>query len=77
MLMLALKNFFEYVYVSPEIFFDYAYVRDHSLFMTGGGLAKKGLGHEVFLTEKGGGARKSISSEGEVQLFYCGGKFDT
>jgi hypothetical protein len=28
--------------------------RDHSLFMTGGGLAKKGVGHEVFLTEKGG-----------------------
>ena len=44
MLMLVLTNFFEYVYV-----------RDHSLFMTGGGLAKKGVGHEVFLTEKGGG----------------------
>jgi hypothetical protein len=29
------------------------YLRDHSLFMTGGGLAKKGVGHEVFLTEKG------------------------
>ena len=54
-LMLVLENFFEYVYVSPENFLDYAYVRDHSLFMTGGGLAKKGEGHEVFLTKKGGG----------------------
>jgi hypothetical protein len=26
----------------------------HSLFMTGGGLAKKGVGHKVFLTENGG-----------------------
>jgi hypothetical protein len=31
--------------------------------MTGGGLAKKGVGHEVFLTEKGG-APKNIGSEG-------------
>jgi hypothetical protein len=37
--------------------------------MTGGGLAKKGVGHEVFLTEKGGGAPKNIGSEGEIQLF--------
>jgi hypothetical protein len=29
-----------------------------------GGLAKKGVGHEEFLTEKGGGAPKNISSEG-------------
>ena len=36
-------------------------IRDHSLFMTGGGLAKKGVGHEVFLTEKGG-APKNIGS---------------
>ena len=43
-------------------------IRDHSLFMTGGGLAKKGVGHEVFLTEKGG-PPKNISSEGGVQLF--------
>ena len=32
--------------------------------MTGGGLAKKGVGHELFLTEKGGGAPKNIGSEG-------------
>jgi hypothetical protein len=37
--------------------------------MTGGGLAKKGVGHEVFLTEKGGGAPKNIGSKGGVQLF--------
>jgi hypothetical protein len=33
-----------------------------------GGLVKKGVGHEVFLTEKGG-SPKNISSEGGVQLF--------
>jgi hypothetical protein len=44
-------------------------VRDHSLFMTGGGLAKKGVGHEVFFSERGG-APKHISSEGGgVELF--------
>jgi hypothetical protein len=37
--------------------------------MTGVGWQKKGVGHEVFLTEKGGGAPKNISSEGGVQLF--------
>jgi hypothetical protein len=31
--------------------------------MTGGGLAKKGVGHEVLLTEKGG-PPKNIGSEG-------------
>jgi hypothetical protein len=46
--------------------------------MTGGGLAKKRVGHEVFLTEKGGGGlSKNIASEGRVQLlYYSGGKFD-
>ena len=39
--------------------------------MTGGGLAKNGVGHEVFLTEKGG-PPKNIDSEGGVQLFYSG-----
>ena len=39
-------------------------VRDHSLFMTGGpGWQKKGVGHEVFLTEKGG-PPKNIGSKG-------------
>jgi hypothetical protein len=37
--------------------------------MTGCGLAKKGVDHEVFLTEKGGPS-KNISSEGGIQLFY-------
>ena len=36
--------------------------------MTGDGWQKKGVGHEVFLTEKGG-PPKNISSEGGVQLF--------
>ena len=39
-------------------------IRDHSLFMTGGGLAKKGVGHEVFLTEKGGGHLKILVQKG-------------
>ena len=42
---------------------DFSTIRDHSLFMTGGGLAKKGVGHEVFFTVKGGGAPKNIGSE--------------
>ena len=41
-------------------------LRDHSLFMTG---AKKGVGHEVFLTEKGG-HRKIWFRKGDVRLFY-------
>ena len=44
------------------------YLRDHSLFMMGGGLGKKGVGHEVFFSERGG-PPKNISSEGEVELF--------
>jgi hypothetical protein len=50
---------------------------DHSLFMTGGGLAKKGVGYEVFLTEKRG-LPKNIGSEVGVQrlFYYSGGKFD-
>jgi hypothetical protein len=45
--------------------------------MTGGGLAKNGVGHEVFLIEKEGGAPKNIISEGGFQLFYySAGKFD-
>jgi hypothetical protein len=43
--------------------------------MTGGGLAKKRVGHEVFLTEEGG-PPKNIGSEGGVQLFISGEKFD-
>ena len=54
-------------------------LRDHSLFMTGGGLAKKGVGHEVFLTEKGG-PPKNIGSEGGGPVIYYSGiigkKFD-
>jgi hypothetical protein len=42
--------------------------------MTGGELAKKGVGHEVFLTEKWG-APKNIGSEGPV-IYYSGEKFD-
>ena len=30
-------------------------LRDHSLFMTGVGWQKKGVGHEVFFIERGGG----------------------
>ena len=49
---------------------------DHSLFMTGVGWQKKGVGHKVFLTEKRG-LPKNIGSEVGVQLFYySGGKFD-
>ena len=49
---------------------SYQQFRDHSLFMTGSGLAKKRVGHEVFLTEKGG-LPKNIGSKGGggVQLF--------
>jgi hypothetical protein len=39
------------------------------LFMTGRGLAKKGVGHDVFLTEKGGPS-KNIGSEGGVHIYY-------
>ena len=41
------------------------------------GWQKKGVGHEVFLTEKGGGAPKNISSEGGGPvIYYSGEKFD-
>jgi predicted nucleic acid-binding Zn finger protein len=62
MLMLVLTNFFEYLYV-----------RDHSLFMAGGGLAKKGVGHEVFLTEKGGGDVKILVEKGRSSYFIIVG----
>jgi hypothetical protein len=38
--------------------------------MTGSGLAKKRVGHEVFLTEKGG-LPKNIGSKGPV-IYYSG-----
>jgi hypothetical protein len=42
----------------------------------GVGWQKKGMGHEVFLTEKGG-APKNISSEGGGPvIYYSGEKFD-
>jgi hypothetical protein len=41
-------------------------VGDHSLFMTGGGLAKKGVGHEVFFTEKGGHLKILVLKGGPV-----------
>jgi hypothetical protein len=44
-------------------------LRDHSLFMTGGGLARKGGGSWGIFDWKGG-APKNISSEGGVQLFF-------
>jgi hypothetical protein len=46
--------------------------------MTGGvGWQKKGVAHDVFLTEKGGGAPKNISSEGGgAVIYYSGEKFD-
>jgi hypothetical protein len=37
--------------------------------MTGGVLEKKGVGHEVFLTEKGGPPQNIGSEGGGVQLF--------
>jgi hypothetical protein len=44
------------------------------------GWQKKGVGHEVFLTEKGGGAPKNIGSEGRGPVIYYSGiigeKFD-
>jgi hypothetical protein len=43
----------------------------------GVGWQKKGVGHEVFLTEKGGGAPKYISLEGGGPvIYYSGEKFD-
>ena len=44
------------------------FLRDHSLFMTGGGLAKKGGGSWGIFDQKRGGP-KNIGSEGGVQLF--------
>ena len=48
--------------------------------MTGGGLAKKGVDHELFLTKKeGGGHPKILVQKGGFRrgLFcYSGGKFD-
>ena len=52
------------------------YLRDHSLFMTGGGLAKKGVGHEVFLTEKGWPPKNIGSKGGGPVIYYSGEKFD-
>jgi hypothetical protein len=45
--------------------------------MTGGVLEKKGVGHEVFLTEKGG-PPQNIGSEGGggPVIYYSGEKFD-
>ena len=40
--------------------------------MTGGGLAKKGVGHEVFLTEKGGGDQKYWFRRGGPVIYYSG-----
>ena len=40
--------------------------------MTGGGLAKKRVGHEVFLAEKGG-LPKNIGSEGGGPVIYYSG----
>jgi hypothetical protein len=39
------------------------------------GWQEKGVGHEVFLTEKGG-APKNIGSEGGQLFYYSGEKFD-
>jgi hypothetical protein len=46
--------------------------------MTGGGLAKKGVGHEVFLTKKGGGGHLKILVQkgGGPVIYYSGEKFD-
>ena len=43
--------------------------------MAGGGLAKKRVGHEVFLTEKGGHQKILVQKGGPV-IYYSGEKFD-
>jgi hypothetical protein len=41
------------------------------------GWQKKGVGHEVFLTEKGGGHLKIlVQKEGGPVIYYSGEKFD-
>ena len=42
--------------------------------MTGGGLEKKGVDHELFLTKKEGGAPKNIGSEGGSSYFVIVGE---
>jgi hypothetical protein len=40
------------------------------------GWQKKGVGHEVFLTEKGGGHLKLLVQKGGPVIYYSGEKFD-
>jgi hypothetical protein len=49
---------------------------DHSLilFMTGGGLAKKGVDHELFLTKKEGGHPKILVQKGGSSYFIIVGE---